>query len=302
MAEANKNANEPIPLLMNTHAGALHGAPGAEQVERMARDEGFSVRIIRTHSKADMERELRRLIDAQAPRVGIAGGDGTVEFAAQFLAHKPTALGILSQGTFNNFATALGIPHNLPAALRVLHRGDVRAVDLGCVGNRYFAESAGVGLFADGLSLYGASNKNFWRGIAAGFRLLLSFRAQTMRLTIDGNEPITCRVVSCEVTNTYRIAQAMPLAPYAEVDDGVLNVVVIGDIKRRDLLNYLKAIRAQMHLGLPNVWQYQVRREITIETTGRKRTLHADDTVTGTTPATIFVAPGALRVLVEKGE
>ena len=291
--------NKPIPVLINAHAGALHGKTQGEQLERMARAEGFAVRTISTHSKREMETELGPLIDAKTPRVGIAGGDGTVEAAAQLLAHTQTALGILSQGTFNNFATALGIPHNLPAALRVLHKGMVKTVDLGQIGDKYFAESAGVGLFADGLALYGANaNKNFWRGLWAGAALLLSFKAQTMILTIDG-ETITRRVTACEIANTYRIAQAMPLAPYADVSDGVLNVVVIGDIGRRDILSYLKAIRAQMHLDLPDVSFYEVRREITIETKGRKRNFHADDAKVGATPVTVRLAPGALRVLVQ---
>src|SRR6478672_8682776 len=46
------------------------------------------------------------------PRIGVAGGDGTVEVAVQDLARTETALGILPQGTFNNFATALRLPHN----------------------------------------------------------------------------------------------------------------------------------------------------------------------------------------------
>ena len=50
----------------------------------------------------------------------------------------------------------------------MLHDGVVRAVDLGKIGDRYFTESAGVGLFADALALYGqGTNKNFVRGLYA---------------------------------------------------------------------------------------------------------------------------------------
>ncbi len=286
---------------MNTKAGALHGPMGGEQISRMAQAEGFAVRIIQTHSKSDMNRELQQLIDAKTPRIGVAGGDGTVEAVAQKLAYTESALGILSQGTFNNVATSLQIPHNLPAALRVLHRGQVRTVDMGKIGDRYFTESAGIGLFADGLALYGqGTNKNFFRGLLASVQLLLSLRPQTVRLTIDGGEPIIERMVSCEIANTYRIAQAMPIAPDADMSDGILNVVVIGNIKRREVIPYLKAIRAQMHLDLPEVRTYEVKREIRIETqNGKRRNLHADDQVVGTTPVTISVAPNALKVLVD---
>ena len=98
-------------------------------------------------------------------------------------AHTQTALGILSQGTFNNFATVLRIPHNLPAALRTLRDGEVREIDLGRVGDRYFTESAGLGFFADGLALYGVgARKSFVRGLYVLTRMFLAFRAQTVRL------------------------------------------------------------------------------------------------------------------------
>lgn len=297
------DTNEPIPILMNTHAGALHAPVGGEQLIRMARDEGFAVRIIQTHGQEQMGREIERLVELGTPRIGIAGGDGTVEAAAQHLAHTNTALGILSQGTFNNVATALGIPHNLPAALRILCRGRVQAVDLGKIGDKYFAESAGIGLFADGLALYGqGTNKNLWRGLSAGLRILFSSRSQPVCLIIDGNPAIEERMVLCEIANTYRIAQAVPIAPHATISDGVLDVVVIGNIRRRDILPYLKAMRAQMHLDLPQVHVYQARREIRIETPHRKSNVHADDCLVGATPVVVKVVPGALKVLVSRDE
>jgi diacylglycerol kinase family enzyme len=283
---------------MNMRAGAVYAAPGQEQLRRMARDVGLEAEVIPTHSPAEMSRVLKRLIAEGAEKVGVAGGDGTVEGAAQELAHSKTALGILPQGTFNNFAAALHVPHNLPGALRMLHDGVVREVDLGKVGSRYFTESAGVGLFADGLALYGAgANKNPLRGLYALLRLLLGFRAGAFRLVIDGTAHQQ-RAILCEVANTYRIAQAVPIAPEASVTDGELDVVTIGGIKARELLPYLRALRAQMHLDLPKVTSLRAR-EVRIEA-GRRRNVHCDDRIIGQTPVTLSVQPGALKVLVDQ--
>ena len=285
------------PILMNTRAGAMHAEAGGQQLKRMAQEAGLEVDILHTESAADMTKALEKLVAEGAERVGVAGGDGTVGLAAQTLAHTGTALGILSQGTFNNFASALRVPHNLPAALRMLRDGVVQEVDLGKVGDHYFTESAGVGLFADALGLYGqGSNKNFLRGLYAAARLGFAFRARDVTVTVDG-VPHEGRLTMCEVANTYRIAQAVPIAPEADVADGLLDVVLLTDIRRGELLSYLRALRAQMHLSLPKVTVLRGR-EIRFESP-RPRNVHADDRIVGTTPLTVSVAPKALKVLVD---
>jgi len=285
------------PILMNTHAGAMHAQSGQEQLQRMAREADLDTDIIHTESPEAMTEALQKLVSEGAERVAIAGGDGTVRLAVQTLAGTTTALGILSQGTFNNFASALRVPHNLPAALKMLRDGVVQEVDLGRVGDRYFTESAGVGLFADALALYGqGSNKNFLRGLYAAARLGLAFGAHEMQVTVDGT-PHPSRVTLCEVANTYRIAQAVPIAPEADIADGLLDVVILSDLKRHELRPYLRALRAQMHLGLPKVSVLRGR-EVRFEA-NRARNVHADDQIIGVTPVTVFIAPKALRVLVD---
>ena len=275
----------------------MHAQSGQEQLQRMAREADLDTEIIHTKSPEDMTLALQKLVKEGAERVAVAGGDGTVRLAVQTLAQTDTALGILSQGTFNNFASALRVPHNLPAALRMLRDGVVQQVDLGKVGDQYFTESAGVGLFADALALYGqGSNKNFLRGMYATARLCLAFEAHEMQVVVDGT-PHPSRVTLCEVANTYRIAQAVPIAPDADIADGLLDVIILSDLKRHELRPYLRALRAQMHLGMPKVTALRGR-EIRFEA-AHSRNIHADDQIVGLTPITITVAPNALKVLVD---
>lgn len=263
----------------------------------MACDVGLEAKIIRTVSVDDLRRKVREFAADKIPKIAIAGGDGTVEHAVQELAGTETAMGIISQGTFNNFASTLRLHHNLPAALKTLKDGEVRSVDLGKIGDTYFTESAGIGFFADALAMYGrGSNKNFLRAAGALIRLGLSFGPRDVKVTIDGvttNE----RVNICEVCNTYRIAQAVPIAPEADITDGLLDVVLVTDLHRREVPEYLRALRAQMHLGLPKVRVVRAK-EVTIEAR-RRLNVHADDQVVGTTPQSITIMPGALKVIVD---
>ena len=284
------------PLIVNANAGALHGTAGPEELTRLAAEAGLPVEIIATESVDAMRETLRRLDRENAPRVAVSGGDGTVGLAAQELAHSKVALGIVPQGTANNFAHSLGLPVDPVEALRVIAAGHARDIDLGRVGDRFFIESAGVGLFADMLrENSGATDKNLIRILAAVLKVLVRARARGLRLIVDGQVHAE-RALLCEVANTYRIATALPIAPEAKLADGLLNVVVIGDVPRRELPRYLSALLNRAHRDLPGVTTLRAR-EVCIESR-RPMAVHADDQVIGNTPTAIQVVPGALRVLV----
>jgi YegS/Rv2252/BmrU family lipid kinase len=283
---------------MNARAGALHATASLDQLREMVRQIGLNAEVTGTGSPEEMRETIRFLVKEGVERVAVAGGDGTVALAVQELAHSPTILGIIPQGTANNFASALRLPLDLPAALRVLQDGVLRHVDLGKVGDRYFTEAAGVGLFADVLALYGSgTNKNLLRALYSALRVVFSLQAQRLRLILDG-EPHVERAVMCTVANTYRMAYAVPVAPGAKVTDGELDVVIVGDLKRSELIPYYRAVRAQVHMNLPKVTTKRAR-EIRIESR-RRMNVHCDDQVVGTTPVTITVQPRALKVLVER--
>lgn len=287
-------------ILLNNKAGALHHTAGVDEIRRMVGEIGMDAEVIGTDSADEMRDTIRRLVKEGAAKVAVAGGDGTIALAVQEMAHSDTALGIIPQGTANNFATALRLPQDLPSALRVLQDGVVHEVDLGKVegAGRLFTEAAGVGIFADVLALYGAgTNKNAFRALYAMTRVALSLRARRLRLIVDG-EPHTERAVMCIVANTYRMAYALPVAPGAKITDGELDVVIVGDLKLNELLPYYRAFRAQTHLNLPKVHAVRAR---TVRMESRHRmNVHCDDRVVGTTPVDITAQPRALKVIVER--
>lgn len=284
-----------IPVLVNPQAGDRRRQGAPDDLAEVFREAGLVVTPVETTSPDEMRQALRRLVAEGAERVVVVGGDGTVAAAVQVLAETPTALGIVPQGTANNFAAALGLPMTPLEAARVVRGGVVRAVDLGRVGDRYFTEAAGVGLFADILALYGRTNKNPLRALYAVARVYAGLEATRLSLVVDG-QPMTERAVMVTAANTVRMATAVPLAPGARVSDGLLDVVVVGDVGRSEILRYYRAARRQAHLDLPKVSRLRAR-EVGIRRP-RGLAVHADDRVVGTTPATITIARGALRVLV----
>jgi diacylglycerol kinase (ATP) len=286
-----------VPILMNSKAGLLKSTAGAPEMARMAEACEVPCKVIETSSLEEMRKQIRQLVDQKAGCIAVAGGDGTIHEAVQCLANTDTALGIIPQGTANNFANALRLPQDLPSALRVLRDGKVTSVDLGKVHGEFFTEAAGVGLFADALAIYGGANKNFFKGMYALLRILLSLKASRVKLTID-DETVHERAVFCAIANSYRMANSLPVAPEAKVTDGELDVVILGDLGVRELLPYYRALRSQLHLGLDKAASLKGKK-IVIESR-RRMPLHCDDRIVGTTPATITSHPRALKVMVER--
>lgn len=289
---------EPCAILFNFQAGALRLSPDLDQIKSLAKEIGVKATYYQPTDKGEMARQVRALAEAGVPQIVVAGGDGTVSLAAQILAGRPNALGIIPLGTANNFATALHLPQDLPSALRVIQEGQIESVSLGKIGDRYFTEAAGVGLFADALALYGkGSNKNLLRALYAFARLFLAFPRHRLKITLDG-EPLVERALLCTVANTFRFGTAYPLAPNARLTDNHLDVVVVTEMRRRDLWPFYRLLRAQLHTSLPHVTTYTAR-EIKLESL-EPLNVHADDSIVGTTPVSISVAADILKVIVDR--
>src|SRR5687768_2414378 len=111
---------EKLLIFANRYAGTLSRLRGQTPLEHYARQAGCIPEIVYTRSGPHLRKELRERVIGKVPRVAIAGGDGTIHSAVQVLARSGVALGILPQGTANNFATALRLPRDLPSAFRVL--------------------------------------------------------------------------------------------------------------------------------------------------------------------------------------
>lgn len=286
-------------IFANRSAGSLLGAP--PPLATLARAAGLDPEIIYARGPRHLQRLLRERAVGKVNRVAVAGGDGTVHLAAQVLAGTDVALGILPQGTANNFATALRLPRDLPSALRVLAQGVERRVDLGQVGEEYFTEAAGVGVFADLLAVTGAGHglRDRLRGVAVIVRTLALDPARRMTLVIDGERQVE-NVLNVTVANSFLVGYNIPIAPEAKVTDARLDVVLIESLTRREMVAYYRAIVRQEHLQLPKV-QTMKAREVRLSTR-RTAAVHVDDRASLHTPVTIRVAPRALRVLVDRME
>ena len=174
-------ASAAIPAFVNAGGGSARAA-----IEALERNTGFDIRLLPPEQCAVA---LRRAVSDGAPRVVVAGGDGTIASAASVLAGTTTALAVLPGGTLNHFARDHGIPTDLDEALRVAEHGPVRAVDVGYLNDQLFLGTSSVGAYVrfvqtrDRLERY----LGYWlASLAAGVRILRTLRSMKVTLESGG--------------------------------------------------------------------------------------------------------------------
>jgi diacylglycerol kinase (ATP) len=290
---------EKLLIFANQYAGTLARVRGKTPLETYAREAGFVPELVYTRSGPHLRKALRERVIGKLSRVVIAGGDGTLHSAVQVLARSGVALGILPQGTANNFATALRLPRDLPSAFRVLAEGQERAVSLGEADGEYFTEAAGVGIFADTLAMAHCHRrtKNIWRTGRILLKLMLLNRPYRLALDLDGVR-YREEAFSVTIANSFLVGRNIPIAPYARLTDEELDVVLIESLTRREMPLYYRAILAQNHIELPKVHSMRAR-QIQIHA-GRPTAVHVDDRARKKTPVTVNVVPDGLKVIVDR--
>lgn len=317
-----------LTLFVNPTAGRGRGSHAAQPAARALRDAGFSVRTVLGHTADDALRRAREAVAAGTGALVVVGGDGMVSLALRAVAGTRTPLGIIPAGTGNDFARALGLPLGDPAAAarvtaRILGTTGARAVDLGRIGTGGDMAGAGAGAATgdgDG-DTAGRSGTGRWYGtvLASGFdsrvndrgnrmRLragrftydlailaeLAGFRPVPYRLTLDDGRVVETDATLVAVGNGSSYGGGMRICADARLDDGLLDVTVVGDCDRRTLIKVFPRVYKGTHLSHPKVTTYRVR-SLTLEapdTTG-----YADGEPLGSLPLTVSCVPGALRVL-----
>jgi len=174
-------ASAAIPAFVNAGGGSAKAA-----IEALERNPGFDIRLTPPEQCVVA---LRRAVSDGAPRVVVAGGDGTIASAASVLAGTSTALAVLPGGTLNHFARDHGIPTDLDEALRVAEQGQVRPVDVGYLNDQLFLGTSSVGAYVrfvqtrDRLERY----LGYWlASLAAGLRILRTLRSIKVTLESGG--------------------------------------------------------------------------------------------------------------------
>ena len=290
----------PVCLIVNPSAGGGKARRVAPDVERALRGQGLEVRRVDTRD-LDHARELAEQGARAGETVVVLSGDGLIGVVADVLRDFPGAvLGVLPGGRGNDLARVLGIPKDPIAACAVIARGVPRAMDLGEVAGQAFVGIASVGF--DSVANRIANEAPAWLGnlvyAYGALRALASWRPARFEIELDPpGERLSFTAYTVGACNSKTYGGGMRAAPDAMLDDGLLEVVVLETVSKREFLTkLLPRVFKGTHVELPSV---HVFRAAAVEISAdRPFTMYADGDPIGELPVRVSTVGGAISVLV----
>ena len=246
----------------------------------------------------ELAREAARMHDLLV----VVGGDGTLNEVVNGIAGSNAELAILPAGTGQDFGRSYGIPTRFDDAVRVALTRELKTIDLGRAtfagGERYFANVGSVGMSgavarrANSMSKALGGRATFYYALVREF---IRWKNTEVTVTFNGGErrgPMHDVIVA----NGQWHGGGMRLAPEAKFDDGLFDVVLIGDINKRDFVTTVPKIYKGTYLAHPKVDLVRTK-AVTVDAPERLP-IELDGEQVGTTPARFEIVPGALRVRV----
>lgn len=260
----------------------------------------------------------REAVGGGIGRVVAVGGDGTLgEVVNGYLddsgraINLEAALGLLPSGTGSDFRRSLGLTTRNEAlsALAGAHTRLLDAVRIdflardGQPASRLFLNLASFGLGGEAAGLVNRWRESLprWvsgraRYVAAALRALARHRNVPIKVVLDEDREFSITSNLLVVANGRFAGGGMMLAPHAELDDGLLDVILTDRITRFDVIKELRRIGSGGHLNNPKV--SETRGRFVSVTSEEPLAIDVDGEMVGYTPARLMVLPASVRLAV----
>lgn len=313
-----KQRTEPAVFIVNPQAG---GGKSDKQLKQLLVDiESIygNAKIQFTERKLHATELARTAIESGAELIVAVGGDGTISevaagyFDAKGKALKPIkqapALGILPAGSGSDYARTLGIPRSSAIALQILQTRKTRTVDAGIVeftGNdgarvkRVFINIADVGIGGEVVDILERQGKKLGAFLSyqiATLRGLVAYKNKNLEITLDKKHKFDGVYNGVIVAIGKYFGSGMKIAPDAEPDDGLFDVVMLGEMSKLEMIAKMQKVRSGTHVFEKNVTVHRAK-HVSIRSDS-KALLDCDGEMPGECPAEFTILPAALNVVV----
>ena len=296
-------------LIVNPAAGAGKTAGRWPAIKQYLQNKGLKFDYDITEDRGHATHLAKTAVEKSYEQIVAVGGDGTINEVVNGLYDsgnmKDVTLGIIGTGTGGDFSHTLGIPrHWQQACETLLHPkrviadlGKVELINNGQSKKRLFVNFAGLGFDAE---IVRATTVRFKKlgGLPAYLAGLLTtlcnYRNRDIALKLDGKLQ-NRRVCTVVMSNGKYGGGSMFLAPNAKLDDGLFDVVIVGDVDKLDLLRSLPRIYRGTHLTHPKISVTRAR-EVEVQST-MPASIQADGELLGEAPARLSILPKAITIL-----
>ncbi|NLJ44103.1 MAG: diacylglycerol kinase family lipid kinase [Bacteroidales bacterium] len=298
--------------VVNPNAGNGKGKKDWKRIAWLLDKEGIKYSMKLTEKRGHATIMTRDLIRSGYRKFISVGGDGTLNEIVNgiFTQDKcPTTDCTISKipvGTGNDWGRMFGIPLVYEGAVRVIREARQMKHDVGFINyydggrqeKRYFINIAGLGFESivvkktNSQKEKGKSNKAiyFWNLLSS----LISYKNIQSDITIDG-KTVKAKIFSLNVGNGRYCGGGMRQTPEAMPDDGLLDVTVIREIGRIEIIRNLKLLYDGTLLSHPRIDGYRCT-NVKVESEFPLY-VEADGESLGHTPAEFGIIPSAVNVI-----
>ena len=289
-----------IALLVNPAAGKGRAARVVADVTEALRQGGANVAILVGTDAAHAQALARQAVEDGVDAVVALGGDGMVHLALNVVAGTPTPLGLIPAGTGNDLAATLGLPTKDPVAaaklvVAKLSGSGPRPMDAVRVGDKWFGCVLGAGFDS---RVNDRANRMSWPRGRQRYNLailgeLRVFKPLPFVLELDGERWET-EAMLVAVGNAKSYGAGMKVTPDAAVDDGLVDVMVLGPLSKPGFLKAFPMVFKGTHVTHPAV---TIRRARVVSLSSPGVTAYADGEYLADLPITCETVAGAVQVL-----
>ncbi len=215
-------------FVINSRSGPRRNIDIARSIREHYERAPAAFDVLPCERKEDLD-DLVALADREGYDVLFAvGGDGTVHEVAKRLIGSRLALGILPTGSGNGFARHVGLPVTPRETLAACDDGKIVTIDTATVNGMPFIGVMGIGFDAVIAHRFGATRglRNY---IRAGLGAFARYQPEEYEIEVDG-EKVRRRAFVVAVANSSQYGNNARIAPIASLQDGLLDVVTIGDV------------------------------------------------------------------------
>lgn len=299
-------------VIINPNAGNGKGKKDFDRITSLLEREEipFSVRF--TERKTEATDLTRQAIENGFRKIISVGGDGTLNevingvFSQNICPTNEIVVALIPVGTGNDWGRMFGIPLVYEGAVKVIKENKMMLHDIGIITyfnrntqlKRYFINIAGLGFEAMVVSRTN-KQKDKGRSNAAIYfynllSSLISYRNETAVIEIDGKKS-SARIFSINVGNGRYCGGGMRQTPDALPDDGKLDITVIKDMGRFEIIRNLKLLYDGTILSHHKVDGYRS----TNLRVNSKALLYAeaDGESLGHTPVEFGIIPSAINIV-----
>ncbi len=287
-----------IALITNPKAGRNSGVTAAARAADEFENAGWETVTRLTTGPGDATRLAREAADEGFDAVFACGGDGTLSQALTGLLDTGVPGGMIPAGTGNDFARTIDLSRDPATAARQLIEGHAKDIDLLQIndGALWSVNVVGVGFdaaVAERINRRRRLTGGLLAYLTAVAHELVSYRPTQMYLRVD-EQQWEGKALLLAVANARSYGAGMKIAPTAEIDDGLLDVVLVEHMSRMEFIRTFPRVLRGTHIAHRAVRTWKGK-EIRIETPEPSPVL-VDGDVQGETPVHVCVSPGRARL------